>query len=132
MVTAKGHVECSDLIRLTSDGARPGGESGTGGARRRGGLRRGLTSTVSDTVGDPIADGTETDTGALYAVLAPLSGSVDLSTADGIIAGTVADAGFGRAMSSADADGDGAQDLLIASAGSSQVSSKHYLLMLGD
>ena len=82
-------------------------------------------------VGDPTADGSGTDNGMLYAVLAPYSGTVDLSAADGTIAGTVSKAGFGKAMSSADADGDGAQDLLIASAGGSSVSSKLYLLALG-
>jgi hypothetical protein len=54
-----------------------------------------------------------TDAGAAYLVLGPITGTIDLGSADAILVGETGADAAGRAVSAADTDGDGLDDVLV-------------------
>ncbi len=70
-------------------------------------------SVLDMAVGALGVDGTGTDSGAVAVVLGPATGVVDLTAADFTLVGSGAGSQAGEALSAADVDGDGRDDLLI-------------------
>jgi hypothetical protein len=65
-------------------------------------------------VGAPLDDGVESDAGAIYAFLGPLSGSYGFSDADAQSWGAVADSRFGASLAVlADSNGDGGDEIVV-------------------
>jgi len=61
------------------------------------------------------SDGGGSDAGAVYLVLGPVSGVVDLATADAVLTGAHADAEVREVAAAGDVDGDGLADVLVGS-----------------
>lgn len=73
-------------------------------------------------IGAPDYDGDKLRVGAAYVVYGPVSGEIELATADVVIVGTSNTGGFGDAVAAAgDVDGDGFGDLLIGAPGGATV-----------
>jgi len=64
-------------------------------------------------VGADVADQGGTASGAVYVVQGPVSGTVDLTVADALLVGENASDYAGDALTSADLDGDGIDDILV-------------------
>jgi hypothetical protein len=62
-------------------------------------------------------DGAHSNAGAVYVVLGPASGEIDLSSADAKLSGVAAGDWAGRSVASGDVDGDGTGDILIGAIG---------------
>ncbi len=78
-------------------------------------------------IGAPMADDSGHESGAVYTMLGPVSGTRSLSGADGIILAEVASQGLGRVVRNVqDLDGDGNEDFIIGSSYGSALSSSSY------
>ena len=64
-------------------------------------------------VGAPGTSALSVDDGAVYVVYGPLSGTLDLGSADAVVAGEVKGEKIGQAMAIGEASGDGYSDLLL-------------------